>query len=151
MSSLVNKKVITLARQKSDLLSTFHQSICTVKGDNLYWEGNIQPTPLSKVYNVLILYHLNHYPRIEVFIKGDNLKKLDDPDFPHKYKIYKDKNAVKICLDRYQQFNKYCFISNTIIPWVIEWLYYYEIWLATGDWLGGGEHPGKGEAKKEVY
>ena len=29
-------------------------------------------------------------------------------------------------------------ISSTIIPWTSEWLYYYEIWLINGDWLGGG-------------
>jgi hypothetical protein len=22
------------------------------------------------------------------------------------------------------------------------WLYYYEVWLVTAIWLGGGEHPG---------
>ena len=32
-------------------------------------------------------------------------------------------------------------IANTIIPWTVEWLYYYELWQATGEWLGGGEHP----------
>lgn len=29
-------------------------------------------------------------------------------------------------------------ISDTIIPWVADWLLYYELWLATGEWLGGG-------------
>lgn len=32
-------------------------------------------------------------------------------------------------------------ISRTIIPWAIEWLYYYEIWCVTGEWQGGGAHP----------
>lgn len=29
-------------------------------------------------------------------------------------------------------------IANTIVPWTSEWLFYYEIWLATGQWHGGG-------------
>ena len=41
---------------------------------------------------------------------------------------------------RYSEFNSSKLIANTIIPWTVEWLYYYELWLATGEWLGGGEH-----------
>jgi hypothetical protein len=29
-------------------------------------------------------------------------------------------------------------IATTIIPWLALWLYYYEVWLATGHWEGGG-------------
>lgn len=152
MYSLVNKqKIIPIAKQKSDLLYTFKGSECELKKDILFWKGIIKPTPLSKEYEVIIQYQINNLPRIQVFVTGDNIKELDNPDFPHKYKIIKEMNTVKICLDRYQAFNKYKYISTTIIPWTMEWLYYYEIWLATGKWQGGGEHPGKGEIKKETY
>jgi hypothetical protein len=37
-------------------------------------------------------------------------------------------------------------IATTIIPWLSLWLYYYEVWHATGEWMGGGiEH---GDATK---
>jgi hypothetical protein len=29
-------------------------------------------------------------------------------------------------------------VDNTILPWISEWLFFYELWLFTGDWLGGG-------------
>jgi hypothetical protein len=32
-------------------------------------------------------------------------------------------------------------LGDTILPWACIWLYFYEIWLATGDWKGGGDHP----------
>jgi hypothetical protein len=35
-------------------------------------------------------------------------------------------------------------IADTLVPWASEWLLYYELWLATGEWLGGGEHPPPG-------
>ena len=35
------------------------------------------------------------------------------------------------------------FLSETIIPWAIEWLKYYELWRITGKWLGGGIEHGK--------
>jgi hypothetical protein len=48
-------------------------------------------------------------------------------------------------------------IATTIIPWLMLWLLYYELWHATGIWQGGGvEHtlrsggdPGEAEAKDE--
>ena len=52
---------------------------------------------------------------------------------------------VQICLYRHREFTKDKFLANTIIPWTVEWLYFYEIWLATGEWCGGGEHPGESE------
>ena len=38
--------------------------------------------------------------------------------------------------------------AESLIPWASLWLYYYEIWLQTGEWLGGGIHSGE-EKKKE--
>ncbi len=32
------------------------------------------------------------------------------------------------------------FIADSIVPWTVEWLACYEIWLATGKWEGGGRH-----------
>jgi len=36
-------------------------------------------------------------------------------------------------------------LADTILPWASLWFFYYEIWLATGEWVGGGEHPGDRE------
>lgn len=33
-------------------------------------------------------------------------------------------------------------LSDTYIAWTAEWLGYFEDWLATGEWAGGGRHPG---------
>jgi hypothetical protein len=32
-------------------------------------------------------------------------------------------------------------IDDTIVPWVYLWLAYFEEWLWSDDWKGGGEHP----------
>ena len=37
-------------------------------------------------------------------------------------------------------------IAETTIPWTAEWLFFYEVWLKTGKWLGGGVH---GASKEE--
>jgi hypothetical protein len=38
-------------------------------------------------------------------------------------------------------------IAETIIPWTSEWLYFYELWVFTGEWHGGGHAPGSDEDK----
>ncbi len=32
-------------------------------------------------------------------------------------------------------------ISETIVPWVNLWLFFFEEWLISNDWKGGGVHP----------
>lgn len=36
------------------------------------------------------------------------------------------------------EWNSGMLIANTIIPWASGWLFFYEFWLATGQWFGGG-------------
>lgn len=33
-------------------------------------------------------------------------------------------------------------LAETYIPWTAEWLHYFELWCQTGEWGGGGAHPG---------
>lgn len=100
----------------------------------------LQPTELSKKYHTEFI--LENYGKCEVWIHGD-LKKLDDPNFPHKYHIDQEKRKAKICLyhPEKDEWNSKLWLKDTLIPWAIEWLLFYELWLATGNWLGGGEHP----------
>lgn len=138
---------IPLVRQKVALCINFKGSSCNIDKKRLLWTGKIKPTPLSKEYTVVLVYQLRKSPK--VWVVGDELEKLDSPDFPHKFDIDAEKKMVRICLYRYSEFNSSKLLANTIIPWAIEWLYYYELWLATGEWLGGGEHPKNGVPKTD--
>ncbi len=35
-------------------------------------------------------------------------------------------------------------ISETIVGWAALWLFYFEEWLVSNVWAGGGEHPQEG-------
>lgn len=140
--------MIPLILQVAALQTEYPNGKCKIKRHTrLIWSGRIRPTPLSLEYFVLIIYKIGRAPRIWVI--GDELEKLDDPEFPHKYEIDNENKKVRLCLYRYQEFNQYKYLSKTIIPWTIEWLYFYEIWLVTGEWCGGGEHPRPGEEKDD--
>jgi hypothetical protein len=32
-------------------------------------------------------------------------------------------------------------VGDTIVPWLMEWLVFYEAWGVTGEWRGGGTMP----------
>lgn len=132
---------LSLAHQKASLCKTFRHSECNIFRNKLIWKSRIRPTPLSREYSVEVQYSMIDIP--QVYIYGDELKKLDNSNFPHNYGIDASKKRVKICLYRYNEFSSDMLLSATIIPWTIEWLFFYEIWLATGIWQGGGEHPKK--------
>lgn len=138
---------LSLIQQKVALCSAYKGTECSIdkKKRELFWFGRIRPTALSKEYSVALIYSMGNTPK--VWVIGDELEKLDDIDFPHKFDIDVQGKMVRICLYRYSEFNASKLIANTIIPWTIEWLYFYELWLATGEWLGGGEHPAEGTPK----
>lgn len=140
---------LSLIQQKVALCSAYKGVCCSIdkRKNKLFWSGKIKPTALSKEYMVILVYHPGKSPR--VWVVGDELEKLDDPNFPHKYDIDAESKMVRICLYRYSEFNSSKLLANTIIPWTVEWLYFYELWLATGEWLGGGEHPDVGKPKAD--
>lgn len=140
---------LTLIQQKVALCSVYKGSNCSIdkKKKRLIWNSKVKPTALSKEYMVVLVYSLGKSPK--VWVIGDELEKLDDTNFPHIYDIDVENKMVRICLYRYSEFSSSKLLAKTIIPWTIEWLYYYELWLATGEWLGGGAHPEIGKLKTD--
>lgn len=70
------------------------------------------------------------------------MKKKDEfvPHCYHRFYESDDNEYVKLCLyyPKYKEWTKSMFLSETIIPWAIDWIKYYELWRITGKWLGGG-------------
>lgn len=106
--------------------------------DFIQWDGPIQPTPLSAIYQVRIHYLLDaSLPLIRVMSPG-----LDDARgvIPHRY------ISGNLCLYFWKtgfihEWMPHMPIAYTILPWATHWLYHYENWLITGGWQGGGIHP----------
>lgn len=108
----------------------------SVTGNKLKAVGDLQPTSRSITYTVQIVYHLGDKPNITLL--SPKIEKNFNGEMPeHLY------SEERLCLYRpiYGEFKPSDFISDTIIPWTSLWLYHYEVWHITGDWLGGGEHP----------
>lgn len=106
------------------------------KAGEARWTGPIQPLADCEEYRVTIAYRLGKSPKVRVIApvlrdRGDGVR------IPHRY------SDGTLCLYRpaYGEWKAKDFIADTIVPWTALWLYDYEVWLATGQWHGGGEHP----------
>lgn len=141
---MVSKKYLKpksyrLIDQQIALRRAYPEAVCSIRRGVLHWNGYLSPTPLSKTYNVTLEYKVGKRPRVTLI--GENLLGLDKPNFPHRFHIDQLNKQVDICLHLGYEFDASVLIADTIVPWAIEWLYFYEIWLATEEWCGGGKHP----------
>lgn len=136
----------SLPQQHITIKNRFPNSLITYNHPRLIVNMEIKPSNLSRIYPVKIIYNADT-GKIKVFVTG-NLQKLDSQNFPHIYDKNIKSGIAQICLF-YPKENEWTatdWISDTIIPWASEWLFYYELWLGTGKWLGEGiEHEGNKE------
>jgi hypothetical protein len=118
-------------------------AICAGQGSvrlgRLLWEFETRPTPLSRSYGLRIVYRQDAPPYAFV-IRPDLVDLAGGRKLPHVYK----ERPTHLCLylPRAREWDNSMSISETIVPWALLWLFYFEDWLVSDDWKGGGVHPG---------
>ena len=104
------------------------------------WKYSVQPSSLSGTYQFKICYKEGKH--VDVFAL-DKLSLCEgEKGLPHVYNT--DKQHLCIYHRPSEEWNASHKITE-ISPWISEWFYYYENWLVTAKWLGGGIHRGKKE------
>lgn len=107
----------------------------------LSWEYKVRPTALSREYLIRIAFERDLVP--SVFVCEPDIEILaKDRKVPHVYR-----NPLSLCLylPRAKEWGGWMRIDQTFVPWTAVWLYYFEEWLESDDWKGGGEHPVEGD------
>jgi len=108
------------------------------KSNATRWIGILRPQ--FRTYKIEVIYLLLYAPVVRVlsprFIR---LPGNEEGELPH---VYPPKENPSLCLfdPREDEWNPSMLISETIIPWTLDWLACYELWLMTGKWTGGGRH-----------
>jgi hypothetical protein len=128
---------INLAMQAARLKSIFPLTTIAARNDKLTWRGTIVPSAASRSYEVKLEYVRDGHPN--VYVLSPRLERFPGEDrLPHVY----DTEQQRLCLyyKRAREWNPGMLIADTILPWTSEWLFFYEIWLGTGEWHGGGIH-----------
>ncbi|MCK1309870.1 MULTISPECIES: hypothetical protein [unclassified Bradyrhizobium] len=124
-----------------------HNPICAGHGRlnaiGLTWTYRVRPTLLSREYEVCITFRPDDSPR--VFVVSPSLTELaGGRKLPH---VYHDPLRLCLYLPGSGEWEAHMRIDKTFVPWTATWLYYFEEWLESDDWKGGGEHPAPGEAE----
>ena len=135
MASKVPIKKINPLIQAHNLRKLFPLSQIRVEKGVLSWIGDVVPSPLSRKYKVRLSYKLGDSPKIHVI--DPVLHAPAGERLPHTYP------GKRLCLyyPRAGEWRSDMLLSQTIVPWISEWLLHYEIWQATGIWCAGGIHP----------
>lgn len=127
----------TIAEQASAFRSRYpHFGTNFSSKSGLKVTGAIRPSSRSIDYHFVLRYNLQEKPKMKIV--SPVLRKNEKDENPeHLYP------GGYLCLyqPKYHEFSRTDLLTDTIIPWTTLWLYHYEVWHMTGEWLGGGEHP----------
>ena len=134
---------LSLAAQQGHLLRRYPNSRVTRFSERLVWLGELTPAEYTATYEVLIDHQIGRAPL--VYVARPRLQLLDGQALPHVYPL----NTLCLFLGN-REWHQSIPIADTLVPWASEWLLFYELWLATGEWLGGGEHPQPGPVTRRA-
>ena len=147
MTGLLNiEDQIRAMRSTWPALSLHHREGCYAE-----WRGPLQA--LFRRFTVSIAY------RAPFAVESPDMKRqqplvsvLDPPlrprrgdpegQLPHVYYVGNGALDVALCMfdPDASEWSPSMLLSETTVPWTVEWLASYEGWRATGRWSGGGRH-----------
>ena len=102
------------------------------------WRYSATPSPIGRDYDIRIEFKQDSSP--EIFVDAPDLHALAGGQrIPH---LYRQKPPM-LCLylPNRCEWQPWMRLDQTLVPWATLWLFYFEEWLASGDWKGGGIHP----------
>jgi hypothetical protein len=135
---VVPTRNINLGQQLFSLRRVYPEGKGTIRHPVLLWENRLTPTPLSRSYSAAVKYQLGLAPRAYV-LNPSLLELASGRRIPHLYS--QAEQGLCLYLPNAGEWNSSKFISETIVPWTLLWLFYFEEWLVSDEWKGGGVHP----------
>lgn len=132
------KNAPKIETQISAMKSLFPQFRAEKSSCGVTFIGNLQIKQELPTYKVKVEYRGSCSPRVSVIspqlVKGA----------PHLYK------EGYLCLYYYENFHwtHSKLVAKEVMQWTCAWLYFYEYWLQTGEWVGPAV-PHRGEKKQE--
>ena len=126
---------LTQAKQRFAMSKYPQFSATCVRNKVTTWVGNLRPDDLSPPYTIEITYTQGLRPRIAVLTPVLSL----GPGHTHLPHVFDGQRSI--CVHTADEWTPHMLIADTILPWVSQWLAFYEAWALTGKWLGKGTHP----------
>lgn len=125
-----------LLKQVHEVEKSFIVENKTIKHDKVELILSIKPTTNSKKYKVKLIAKKNS-KIVNIFVVDPKVTLYENnKKVPHLY----SNGSLCLFYPKFNEWNYNDLWSETLIPWTSLWLYYYEVWQETGEWLGGGIH-----------
>lgn len=107
-------------------------------GCYFWFEFSVKPTPVSQIYRILFIKFKGYHPDVYLLYPMFPNEQNGIKPVPHRYNY----ETQELCLTfpNYKEW-KGSTLPDNYIPWTTLWLYYYEEWLYSGEWKGGGLEP----------
>lgn len=142
-------RTIGVREQMAQVRLRWPHLVCRIRNGMLVCDGAVRPTPMSQSYTVRLEYRVGWQPR--VWVTSPRLKRhgsAPNQPIPHTYHSTRQ-GRERPCLffPNSGGWRSDKSLAATVIPWVYEWLVFYELWHITGEWLGGGIEHGQGSDK----
>lgn len=150
MRTAIPAAVPTLAQRALELrrMALPGATVRFVGGRELQFRFSVTPGRFGRDYGCLLRMRPDSRAP-EMFVMSPDLQALaGSGPIPH---VYRHNGAgVLLCLwwPKRREWVPQLKLTETFIPWTEEWLWYFEDWLTTRDWAGGGEHPEPPRARR---
>lgn len=127
-----------MAVQAAGLRNLFPWGKISVNRRCVSWLGKVTPHEYARTYTLELFYKKNEVPKVWVR-EPDLIALANGRRLPHTY----DQETQRLCLylpdcgfwtDKKP-------VASTVMLWACLWLFYFELWLVTGEWHGQGVHP----------
>lgn len=138
------KRNLSLIIQERALKNAFPNAE-TTRNREEYLKCTISLTPKSFIQLFKVKIEIKK-GKLEVFVlQPQNLPLYPgETSLPHVYSTSKQ----RLCLyfPDGTEWHGGILLTDSVVPWISEWVFFYQLWLVTGDWLGGGiKHGPKNE------
>ena len=110
-------------------------------GRILNFRAGISPGAFGRLYQCLLKVKPDGQQPDVIVLEPDLCTLADGQKIPHTYAH--DGKGTRLCLwwPKGRDWLPSMRLADTFVPWTAEWLFYFELWLLTGEWSGGGQHP----------
>ena len=133
---------MTLAAQALALRSAYPESRPRISRALLSWSYSLKPSEGSSSYDIRLEAH--PYRQAEIVVLSPMLQPDSQGRLPHVY------DTGALCLNLAGDWRPNQLFINTTIPWTLEWLFFYELWLSDGVWRGDGLAPGDRRGQEAI-
>ena len=134
-----------IIKQVEELKKTYLNVQYSFKKGKAVITLSLRPTENSIIYTIMMKCCIG-CEKVQIYVVAPKIQRvMNGRVVPHQY----PDGSLCLYYPPYYEWSYRDSWAETLIPWTSLWLYYYEIWEMTGEWLGGGIHGSKRSDDKE--